>query len=118
MDAKFPELLTPGDVASWLHTTSNFVLRQVKQGTIPHIVLPNGDILFERDDLIEWVRSYLIPSGERAPFVGVWRAPGALRFLQLSPWRSLSQAVSFVVWFTSPLSSPSPRLSQAVSLLV
>ena len=39
---------------------------------------------------------------KKAPVVGVWRAPGALRFLQLSPWRSLSQAVSFVVWFTSP----------------
>lgn len=59
-------------------------------------------------------RYQLIPSRKRAPFVGVWRAPGALRFLQLSPWRSLSQAVSFVVWFTSPW----PRLSQAVSFAV
>ena len=39
---------------------------------------------------------------KKMPVVGVWRAPGALRFLQLSPWRSLSQAVSLVVWFTSP----------------
>ena len=59
-------------------------------------------------------RSELIPGGKRAPVVGVWRAPGALRFLQWSPWRSLSQAVSFVVWFTSPW----PRQPQTVSLPV
>jgi hypothetical protein len=58
MDAKFPELLTPHDVASWLHTTSKFVLGLVRRGEIPHLLLPNGDILFERADLADWVRSF------------------------------------------------------------
>jgi hypothetical protein len=44
----------------------------------------------------------LVPIKKSAPVVIVWPAPGAVRFLQWSPWRSLSQTVSFVVWFTFP----------------
>jgi len=58
MDTILPDMLTAGDVASWLHTTSNFVLRLVRRGEIPHLTLPNGDVLFDRAELADWVKSF------------------------------------------------------------
>jgi hypothetical protein len=60
MDADLPEMLTPGDVASWLHTRTNFVLGLVRHGQIPHMKLPNGDVIFDRAELAEWVKAFRV----------------------------------------------------------
>ena len=52
-----PELLTPLDVATWLAIPSRRVERLAKQGRIPCIVLPGGDIVFRADELSKWLDS-------------------------------------------------------------
>jgi excisionase family DNA binding protein len=66
MNASLPEMLTPGEVASWLHTRTNFVLRLVRRGEIPHVKLPNGDVLFDRAELTDWVKTYRVGKAGQA----------------------------------------------------
>jgi hypothetical protein len=48
-------MLTPMDVGLWLSLSTGQVERMVRRGQIPAITLPNGDILFDRAELLMWL---------------------------------------------------------------
>jgi len=50
-------LLTITGAAYLLRTTTAMVNRWVKSDGLPHVVLPDGSLRFERSDLAEWVQS-------------------------------------------------------------
>ena len=56
------QLLTDFDVADLLKVTSVRVLRLAKQGKIPHVVLPTGDIRFIERDVMDWIESQRKPA--------------------------------------------------------
>ena len=62
--AILPALLTPDDVAQWLSVPRARVLRMVRAGTIPHVRLPTGDIVFDAVALAEWIAACV--TGEEA----------------------------------------------------
>jgi excisionase family DNA binding protein len=57
VDSTLPRLLTVSDVSDWLSLPSRQVLRLVRQGQIPCIVLPGDEVVFDRDELIKWFES-------------------------------------------------------------
>jgi hypothetical protein len=54
MNATLPTLLTPVEVGIWLSWPTARVVRAARRGEIPHILLPNGDVMFEKTDLSRW----------------------------------------------------------------
>jgi excisionase family DNA binding protein len=54
-DAVLPDLLTPAAVADWLGLPVQRVERLGRQGTIPAITLPGGELIFARADLAAWL---------------------------------------------------------------
>jgi hypothetical protein len=50
-----PELVTIRDVAGWLRQPVRRVSRLARQGRIPHLKLPGGDLLFEPAALRNWL---------------------------------------------------------------
>jgi hypothetical protein len=56
MDAtQLPQMLTPMDVGLWLSLSTGRVERLARRGQIPAIILPSGDILFDRAELLMWL---------------------------------------------------------------
>ncbi len=45
------------DLAFWLSISTRDVVKMVKAGQIPCHRLPSGAVIFERDEIAEWVRS-------------------------------------------------------------
>jgi glutathione S-transferase len=54
VNATLPHLLTVHDVALWLSMPPGRVLRLVRAGQIPHLVLPDGEPMFEAAALAQW----------------------------------------------------------------
>jgi predicted site-specific integrase-resolvase len=50
-------LLTPQDVSLLLTIPTRRVIRLVRRGLIPHIVMPDGELLFDSSDLESWIES-------------------------------------------------------------
>jgi hypothetical protein len=57
MSETLPTLLTPCDVASWLALPTSRVERLVRDGAIPCIRLPTGEIVFDAAELAAWLGS-------------------------------------------------------------
>jgi excisionase family DNA binding protein len=56
------------DVAFWLSVPTKRVKEMVRDNVIPHVKLPGGEVLFDVDELHEWVQQF------RQPGRGVFRA--------------------------------------------
>lgn len=54
---ELPELLRRDDVADWLGVSAQRVSRLARAGEIPAVVLPGGDLAFDRARLAEWIRA-------------------------------------------------------------
>jgi hypothetical protein len=52
-----PDLLTPSDVARWLSLPTSRVVNLARQGKIPCIVLPGGEMVFDPDELAQWLNA-------------------------------------------------------------
>jgi hypothetical protein len=52
-----PSFLTADDVRSRLFLTTIEVKRLAKENKIPHFQLPNGELRFDRADLLAWIES-------------------------------------------------------------
>jgi hypothetical protein len=48
-------MLTAMDVGLWLSLPTRQVERMARRGQIPSVTLPNGDILFDRAELLMWL---------------------------------------------------------------
>lgn len=57
-------LLTEIDVADLLKIPTRHVRRYVREGTIPHVVLPNGDVRFLISELERWIAQRKHPQAE------------------------------------------------------
>jgi hypothetical protein len=55
MAPALPFMLTASEVGSWLFLTTRDVIRMARRGDIPAVVLPDGDIRFDREALLAWV---------------------------------------------------------------
>ncbi len=55
MAARLRSLLTPGEAAGLLHVPPARLTRWSRDFEIPHIRMPNGEILFDEDDLLAWI---------------------------------------------------------------
>ena len=84
MDATLPRLMTPHELAHCLSWPTARVIRMARDGGIPCVVLPNGDLLFDEGDIGTW-----LASKKRAlPFLGV-----ALGEMGLDSRHQLAQAL-------------------------
>ncbi len=52
-----PPLLTAQDVALWLALPTSKIVRLARQGEIPCINLPGGELAFEPEALANWIRT-------------------------------------------------------------
>jgi len=52
-----PRLLVVPEVAHWLSISSRRVEHLARDGKIPHIVLPDGELVFDADELARWLES-------------------------------------------------------------
>ena len=50
-----PKLIGPIEVSAWLNLSSRQVLRLARLEQIPHLKLPNGELLFEKSALAAWL---------------------------------------------------------------
>jgi hypothetical protein len=57
MQTILPALMTAQDVGLWLTLPANRVERLARQGKIPCVVLPSGDLLFDPVELNQWLQS-------------------------------------------------------------
>ncbi len=56
------EILLDGDeAAAQLRISRTKLTRLARRGEVPHVLLPDGEIRFRRDDLVVWVASYRQP---------------------------------------------------------
>lgn len=63
------KLLTPGEVDEWLAMPQGRASRMARNGLLPHLVLPNGDLRFEREAIEQLLRASC--AGSLAPsFIG------------------------------------------------
>jgi hypothetical protein len=53
--ATLPVLLSSTDVGQWLNLSPGQVERMARRGQVPSIRLPNGDLLFDRVELLQWL---------------------------------------------------------------
>jgi excisionase family DNA binding protein len=56
--ASLPALLTTDDVAHWLGVPRRRVLAMVRDGSIPHVKLPSGDIAYSAEALAGWIQTH------------------------------------------------------------
>lgn len=61
-----PQILNDDDVAGIVRLTARQVRKLARQGDLPHIVLPTGDVRFIRDDINKWIEAQRHPRGEDA----------------------------------------------------
>jgi hypothetical protein len=59
-------LWTELQVGIWLSLSTRTVVRMAKAGQIPHIVLPNGELVFDPGDLAAWLEGLRQPAREEA----------------------------------------------------
>ncbi len=64
MNDLLPPLLTAQDVALWLSLPTAKVVRLARQGEIPCLTLPTGELAFEPDALAAWIKSRKTESSE------------------------------------------------------
>jgi hypothetical protein len=57
MSAALPLLLTDLAVADWLATTPARVRKWARQGKLPHVVTPDGELLFDPNKLAAWIEA-------------------------------------------------------------
>jgi excisionase family DNA binding protein len=57
MDTALPCLLTPVEVATWLSMPTARVVKLARKKEIPCIILPGNEVMFDRAELCEWVKS-------------------------------------------------------------
>jgi hypothetical protein len=55
--ATLPRLLIPDQVANWLCLPTRRVERMARRGEIPCITLPDDSIVFDAEELAEWLES-------------------------------------------------------------
>ena len=58
-------LLTAREAATLLHLTVSRVTRMAHCGDIPHIVLPGGEIICDRAELLAWLSQRRRPATQR-----------------------------------------------------
>jgi hypothetical protein len=56
-----PDLLTPAEVGAWLCLPVKRVLRLTREGVLPYVELPGGDIMFEPRELAIWIALHRRP---------------------------------------------------------
>jgi Helix-turn-helix domain len=59
-----PYLLTPAEVGAWLCLPERRVLRMTREGALPHVELPGGEIMFEPAALSDWIERHRRPVAE------------------------------------------------------
>jgi hypothetical protein len=55
MDAVLPRLMTPHEIGQLLSWPPARAVRMARAGQIPHVLLPDGDILFDEADIAQWI---------------------------------------------------------------
>jgi hypothetical protein len=55
--SSLPTLLTAQDVGLWLALPTGTVARLARQGKIPCLTLPSGDLVFDPAELKEWLQT-------------------------------------------------------------
>ena len=55
MDTALPRLWTAQDVSFWLCCPTRQVLRWAKDGKLPSIKLPDGELVFDPAELSDWL---------------------------------------------------------------
>jgi predicted site-specific integrase-resolvase len=55
MNANGTRYLSLSDVADLLRLPMRRIARWVRQGTIPAIVLPDGELVFDADEIAAWI---------------------------------------------------------------
>ena len=58
METTLPRLWTPQDVALWLTVPTDRVVRLARKGLIPHVLMPDGELLFDPAELATWIESH------------------------------------------------------------
>jgi hypothetical protein len=53
--APLPDFLTDLAVAEWLATTPSRVRKWAREGKLPHVATPDGQLLFHPADLALWI---------------------------------------------------------------
>jgi excisionase family DNA binding protein len=62
-----PKLLTDGEAAELLRILRSRLVRMARDGIIPYVALPDGEIRFDPQDLADWIASHKqIVSGEES----------------------------------------------------
>jgi len=51
-------LLTDGEAADLLRMLRTRLVRLAKQGRVPHVLLPDGELRFDRADLLVWIQEH------------------------------------------------------------
>jgi hypothetical protein len=62
--AEMPTLLTQDETAEMLRLTERQLNRLARDGAIPSIALPNGQLRFEADAIRDWIDSLRRPATE------------------------------------------------------
>jgi len=62
---ELPYLLSAYEVAAWLLLTERRILRMAKAGELPCVQLPDGNVMFEKPALLEWLALQRRPRRER-----------------------------------------------------
>ena len=57
-------LLTDTEAARLLRILRSRLVRLARAGQVPHVLLPDGEFRFRREDLVAWVASYSRPSAQ------------------------------------------------------
>lgn len=58
-------LLTDVEAANLLRILRTRLVRLARRGEVPHVLLPDGEIRFRRQDLVQWVATYTRPEASR-----------------------------------------------------
>jgi hypothetical protein len=66
MRTDVPRLLTVHDVANLLHMLPRRVIRLAREGKISHVVMPDGDLVFDESDLAAWINEQRVPAKPQA----------------------------------------------------
>jgi hypothetical protein len=57
MGTAIPTLWTPQDVGLWLTIPTERVIRMARQGRLPCITLPDGEVVFDAAQLVAWLNA-------------------------------------------------------------
>lgn len=61
MDHASDILLTDSEAAKALRMLRSRLVRFARAGKVPCVILPDGEVRFRRDDLVEWVAGFRQP---------------------------------------------------------